>query len=263
MAAEDPVPALLERIAAATGATDLRFEAGVHLESDRGAVPVRASDGLLLGHLRTEILGAPGLEAWAAWMGRWLELTRTVERLRSEALRDELTGAWNRRHFDRRVAAAIAAAEADGRPVTVMVFDLDNFKQYNDRHGHAAGDEMLKETVRFLRALVRRSDAIYRIGGDEFAVVFDDADGPRAPGSRHPETAGDIVRRFQEQVCRRKLDSMGGLAPSALTISAGLASHPRDGSDPATLLHVADRRSLEAKAEGKDRIVLGPDACPT
>jgi diguanylate cyclase (GGDEF)-like protein len=144
-----------------------------------------------------------------------------------------------------------------------MVFDLDNFKQYNDQFGHDAGDLVLTETVRLLKSVIRQGDRVCRIGGDEFVVVFADLEGPREVGSAHPETIENIACRFQEQIWRMRFPKLGMEAPGSLSISAGLATFPWDGDDPDSLLRHADALALESKRRGKNVITFGPGCRPS
>ena len=118
------------------------------------------------------------------------------------AYQDDLTGAWNRRFFDTFLRRSIETAAPQRRMVTVMVFDIDDFKQYNDRYGHDAGDEILVETVRLLNSVIRVGDRVCRIGGDEFAVIFADPEGPRRSGSNHPETVEGIAHDIRKLYAR-------------------------------------------------------------
>jgi diguanylate cyclase (GGDEF)-like protein len=174
-----------------------------------------------------------------------------------KAHQDDLTGAWNRRYFEAFLAHSINDAGKVRRPVTVMVFDLDNFKSYNDDFGHEAGDEILRETVKLLNSVIRQGDRVCRIGGDEFAVIFADLEA-RTPGSSHPESVDVIAKRFQDQICKMRFPKLGEQAKGMISISAGLATFPWDGHDPQTLLRKADQLSLESKKRGKNAITLGP-----
>jgi diguanylate cyclase (GGDEF)-like protein len=98
-----------------------------------------------------------------------------TSQLHDEALTDGLTGLPNRRAFDRDLAHEMARARRTSTPTTVAVIDLDHLKEVNDRHGHAAGDQVLSQMADALRAACRRSDRAYRIGGDEFALLLSDA----------------------------------------------------------------------------------------
>jgi diguanylate cyclase (GGDEF)-like protein len=141
-----------------------------------------------------------------------------------------------------------------------MVFDIDNFKSYNDQFGHEAGDEVLRDTVKLMMSVIRQGDRVCRIGGDEFAVVFADPEGPRLAGSMHLESIEAIAKRFQDQICAMRFPKLGTEAPGTLSISAGLATYPWDGHDPAALLRHADQLALESKRKGKNVITLGPGA---
>ncbi len=200
------------------------------------------------------------LDAHAVWLGAWLTLEQQNRYQRLEALTDPLTGAWNRRYFERYLSNAIDQAKRARHSVTVMVFDLDGFKQFNDQHGHSAGDEILRETVRLLRSVIRPSDRVCRIGGDEFAVIFYEPRGPRVPTSKPPDSIYRIARRFQSQICGAAFPKLGHDAPGSLTISGGLATYPWDGQDPQSLLERADQLAIESKKQGKNALKLGPGA---
>lgn len=200
------------------------------------------------------------LETHASWMGCWLVLERRFRDQRIEALTDPLTGAWNRRYFDRYLTHAIEQAQTSRHTVTVMVFDIDEFKKYNDQFGHAAGDEILSEVVRLLRSVIRPSDRVCRIGGDEFAVIFYEPRGPRVPASKPPDSIYRIARRFQSQIGGHNFPKLRNAAPGTLTISGGLATYPWDGRTTETLLERADQLAIQSKAAGKNVITLGPGA---
>ncbi len=225
-----------------------------------GGVPVRYSDRLL-GYIVAPTTEREAVEAEAATLAGWAALAAQQDQLKQAAFTDELTGAWNRRYFTRFLGAAIEKARVARHSVAVLYFDLDNFKVYNDHYGHAAGDEILVETVKLLRSVIRPSDKVCRIGGDEFAVIFYDPAGPRDPGQgQAPSEIGPIARRFQQQICRHKFPKLGGEAPGTLTISGGLAAFPWDGADVNSLLDRADELALQSKRLGKNVITLGPGA---
>lgn len=205
-------------------------------------------------------VNADRLAALSAWLSAWAKLDAQHAELRTAAFTDPLTGAWNRRYFDRFMEAAIAQARKARRGLTVMVFDIDDFKRYNDEFGHAAGDEILVETVRLLKSVIRPSDRVCRVGGDEFAVIFYEPQGPRAPNSAPPESIYSIATRFQQQICNHCFPKLGEQAAGTLTISGGLASFPWDGHDAASLLERADQLSLESKKQGKNALTFGPAA---
>jgi len=198
------------------------------------------------------------LRPWAQWLARWMALDHGYREYRTMAYRDELTGAWNRRFYESFMKQVLREAARSRRPVTVLVFDIDDFKRYNDDFGHDAGDEVLRETVRLLESVIRAGDRVCRIGGDEFVVVFADLEGPREPGSNPPETVEAIAARFQDQVCRMRFPKLGLDAPGTLSISGGLSTFPWDGNDATSLLRHADQLALQSKRKGKNVITFGP-----
>ncbi len=195
---------------------------------------------------------------WARWAACWLEMAHRQRQLKLLAYRDELSGAWNRRFLRTCLGRAIDDARKSRRPLTVMLFDIDDFKQYNDQWGHDAGDEIIREVVRLLRATIRNGDHVCRIGGDEFAVLFTDPSPPREPGSNHPTTVEVIASRFRDQVAKARFPKLGDDAPGSLSISGGLATFPWDATDVESLLKVADDRLLQSKRQGKNCVTLGP-----
>jgi two-component system cell cycle response regulator len=197
---------------------------------------------------------------WSAWLGHWLAMEEQVANLKHLAMRDELTGAWNRRYFNRFLKRILDKATHSRSQVTLLVFDIDDFKLYNDRYGHGAGDEILRETARLMQAAVREHDVVARIGGDEFAVIFWDAEGPRRPNSSHPHDVTNAARRFQRAICTHSYPKLLDEAPGTLTISGGLASFPWDGRLPEQLLQRADDMAIQSKKKGKNAITFGPGA---
>jgi PleD family two-component response regulator len=193
---------------------------------------------------------------------------RHLEKLATE---DDITGLKNRRYiweFSRQIIER--AAKEDGR-VTLLVFDIDNFKHYNDLYGHIAGDEILKQAAVLMRRCCRAHDVVGRVGGDEFAIVFWDdpkreTPDPLAGGAErrsasadHPRQAISIAKRLVRELEAAELSTPGDLGPrgkGVLTISGGLASFPRDGGTIQELYEQADNALLEAKRSGKNRIYL-------
>ncbi|MEM9372597.1 MAG: GGDEF domain-containing protein [Planctomycetota bacterium] len=211
----------------------------------------------------SEWASGPGsgiMASLSAWLSAWVRLDAQHRELRHAAFTDPLTDAWNRRYFDRFMDAAITQARDARRTVTLMVFDIDNFKSYNDAFGHGAGDEILAETVRLLNSVIRPTDRVCRVGGDEFAVIFYEPEGPRDAASTPPESIYDIAMRFQQQICSHKFPKLGEQAAGTLTISGGLATFPWDGHNAATLLERADQLSIESKRQGKNALTFGQGA---
>jgi diguanylate cyclase (GGDEF)-like protein len=248
----------LRLIAQQTGWTDVAMHTN-QTPAD-GATAIITYESQMFGTLTSNIADARPLKPWADWLARWLALDESHRAHRLMALRDDLTGAWNRRFFNDFLITSLQRARQLRVPVTVMVFDIDDFKIYNDRYGHDAGDEILIETVRLLESVIRKCDRVCRIGGDEFAVIFADLEGPRAAGSAHPDAVGDIATRFQKQVTAMTFPKLSREAPGSLTISGGLSTFPWDGDDPNELLRLADHRALRSKRAGKNVITFGPEA---
>lgn len=252
----DLVLPALDVIRRRTGCADVSY-VGV---GEGGAGVEVAHEGVVYGRLAAPALAEGVLREHGAWLGQWMALRQQQEDLRQAAFTDELTGAWNRRYCDRFLGAAIGQSAAARRSVTVMYFDIDNFKQYNDRYGHGAGDDILRETVRLLQSVIRPTDRVCRVGGDEFVVVFHEPEGPREVGSRPPATVAEIAARFQRQICERRFPKLGPDAPGTLTISGGLATFPWDGRSAAELVDKADQLAMQSKLQGKNAITFGPGA---
>ena len=178
----------------------------------------------------TEAIGLLASEAAVA-----IERADLLARLEGLAHTDELTGLPNRRAWNEELPRASARAERDGRPMAIAMLDLDRFKDYNDSHGHQAGDRLLKEAAAAWRAELREGDVLARYGGEEFAVA---------------------LHRCALEEAREIVERMRGATPGGVTCSAGIASS--DGAeDPAALLERADRALYQAKAAGRDRTVAG------
>jgi diguanylate cyclase (GGDEF)-like protein len=181
---------------------------------------------LTLGGLA--LLWAGGVRAGRA------RLERAEERARALARVDQLTGLGNRRAFDEMVSAEIARAERTGRPLSVVVGDLDDFKAINDQHGHLSGDDCLRQVAAVVRSEVRRPDACFRWGGDEFALLLADTDLAEACA---------IAQRIQAAVVRTCR------APGGRTLTLGCGAAQYDGAQtPEALVALADRELLAAKS---------------
>jgi two-component system cell cycle response regulator len=169
-------------------------------------------------------------------------LLQREQRLEELAYNDELTGLWNRRYLQRRLAAELRAAERHGRPLAIAMIDVDHFKAINDRHGHLVGDEVLRAIADRLLGAMRDEDVLGRWGGEELLVIL-----PAEP-------PGGVVRaaeRLRQCVAERPLC---GHAISA-TVSIGCAESEGDTSIDA-LVHRADEALYAAKRAGRDRVAI-------
>lgn len=175
------------------------------------------------------------------------------ERLAELAVTDALTGLPNRRALDDQLAGALARARRRGEPLALLFMDLDRFKAVNDAHGHAAGDAVLREFARRLRSVVRESDGVARLAGDEFVVLLEG-------GSPQVQPDGGCVPGRVDPVCvaRKLLGAMTepmalgpGLSPVVVGASIGIALSQRLDT-PQMLLERADRALYRAKAQGRN-----------
>ncbi len=205
---------------------------------------------------------AEQLQAAGAWLASILALAGRQAHLRRQADTDELSGAFNRRYFMEKVPQLLDKARRERFCVTLLIFDIDNFKQYNDQFGHAAGDAIIREVIGLLRHCTRAKDMVARIGGDEFAVVFWDNQKPRSPDSEHPRSVLAIAQRFRRAVADHPWNTDGGPIAGRLSISGGLATFPWDAQDLNRLLEVADGELIRAKDMGKNAIVLAGPGVP-
>lgn len=206
------------------------------------------------------------LEAWEQAKGklearvaeRTAEIFKTTEKLMAEiserkqvekaleeqAIRDPLTGLYNRRFYNTRIAEEISRAKRNGKMMAVMICDLDRFKSINETHGHHRGDEVLTAIANIISNSIRGADLAFRLGGDEFIVVLPD-------GSRDGLLV--VAERIQKRVSQlREKDH------SEVGMSIGAALYPEHGNDPEELVRLADRALYIAK-KGGDKIHIGEE----
>ena len=178
------------------------------------------------------------------------ELLRT----RELALQDELTGLANRRALEQMLINEVERAQRHGRPLSILMADIDRFKSINDSYGHRAGDEVLRELARLLADTLRSIDRAARYGGEEFFVLM-------------PDTPADEARRVAERIRAAVeehtfvVDPEDDAPPIGLhiTVSAGVAGLPENAESLAALVEVADRALYEAKRGGRNRVVVAEE----
>ncbi|GIV98099.1 MAG: hypothetical protein KatS3mg057_2756 [Herpetosiphonaceae bacterium] len=175
---------------------------------------------------------------------------RMEQELRHTALHDPLTGLYNRRYVDESLERELARASRSGRALTVMMLDLDHFKELNDSLGHPAGDMLLREVGLILQRSTRRGDIACRYGGDEFLLLL-----PETPLEDALRRADDLRRRIDELARNRQ--------PSALqpvTVSIGVAIFPDHALTAGGLIAAADAALYGAKVAGRDRVMIACDS---
>jgi diguanylate cyclase (GGDEF)-like protein len=163
-------------------------------------------------------------------------------RLEHQAMTDALTGLYNHRAFHERLRRALASASRSHDAVSILMLDIDDFKRVNDVYGHGSGDEILRSLADTLKDSVRASDVVYRLGGEEFAIMIT---------SRSPQSAERLAHRLVERVQATEFDPAG-----RITISVGLARGPEHAMNPRELIACAEAAMMTAKARGKNQIVL-------
>lgn len=239
---------------------------------------LRAEDGTVVGRLVLEVEKPanyqPSDEQTAqhalVQIGSILAKAQQIDdrqaRLQKLAITDDLTGIHNARYFKHFLSRIIEKAKQHRFPVTLLLFDIDNFKKYNDTYGHGVGDEILRQTASLMKRCSRDHDLVARISGDEFAVVFWEKEGPRkpydapVPASRLPQTPLQIADRFRKMLGNKDFTEFSMLGPSGrgvLTISGGMAVYPYDAWTPDELIEAADKALMfGAKKGGKNSIYL-------
>jgi two-component system cell cycle response regulator len=162
------------------------------------------------------------------------------------AVRDGLTGLFNRRAFDARLADEIQRAVRYQRPLSLLMIDIDHFKHYNDQHGHPQGDALLRELSTLFLSCVRSTDFVARYGGEEFAVILPETPPPNALAVAH-----SILERVSGHPFLYREAQPGG----AFTVSIGVAAPGNELPEADRLLLAADQALYQAKGAGRNRVV--------
>jgi diguanylate cyclase (GGDEF)-like protein len=171
------------------------------------------------------------------------------EVLRNQSIRDGLTGLFNRRYLEESLNREIHRAARTHRSVSLVMLDLDHFKQFNDTFGHQAGDLLLREVAAVIKSRVRAADLACRYGGEEFALILSDVD---------TEGARSCVNNLREAIKQLSLQYRGQSLGS-ITISAGIAAFPTHSEDSENLIHAADEALYRAKKQGRNRVVVSEE----
>jgi diguanylate cyclase len=178
------------------------------------------------------------------------DLQQSLEAIRAETMTDPLTGLGNRKYFDRAVIEAVRDAGASGEPLSLLMFDIDHFKSFNDNYGHLTGDQVLRLVAISLRQTIKGRDIIARYGGEEFAVVLPNT------ALRQALTVADSIRRtvMSKELKKKSTGEILG----RVTISVGVSVlQPSDTTD--SLIERADACLYAAKRSGRNRVICETD----
>ncbi len=182
-------------------------------------------------------------------IGVGIENSMLLERTRELSITDDLTGLYNRRHFYETLDIEMSRTQRYGRPFSLAMVDLDGFKAYNDKFGHATGDRVLKAFAQTLTAALRKTDIAFRYGGDEFTIIQPGTDADRA---------GKIVERIRSKWLQKlKAEKLDLGTP--LGFSAGISQFPKDAQTADALVSLADTALYRSKRAGGFRTTLAYD----
>jgi diguanylate cyclase (GGDEF)-like protein len=196
---------------------------------------------LLAGGLLVTLAAVP---AYGAILLRQVE--NAHRSLRDQAMRDVLTGLYNRRYLLDAFERELHRARRSGEQLGLLVIDIDHFKRINDTFGHAAGDEVLRCVSRFMLGFVRAGDILCRLGGEEFVLLQ-----PKA----HMQAIVERANTLRREVSRLEIVHQGRQV-GPVTMSIGISMFPRHGTSPGALLHAADAALYRAKNSGRDRVLM-------
>lgn len=178
-------------------------------------------------------------------MATALEKINLFEEIKSLSVNDGLTGLHNHLFIMSKLEQEVQRSQRYGSPLSVIIFDIDDFKEINDKFGHLAGDTVLVELARMLKGGVRSIDSVGRYGGEEFLVILPETDGKDAVviGDRLRELVAEAAFSYDEKAIR-------------LSVSGGVASYSEDSS-ASKLIGIADEHLYKAKSEGKNMVLYG------
>jgi len=172
-------------------------------------------------------------------------LSDTMAELAYRSMHDPLTGLYNRRYFNEIMEYEVGRSERHGHEFSILMLDLDDFKDVNDSHGHAVGDQVLVRLAEMVRANLRKGDIATRLGGDEFAVILTET--PREGGRQVGETLRQVLRDLEFEASGLRF---------RITTSIGLIAYPQDARTVTDLMAGVDMALYRAKGQGKDAVCM-------
>lgn len=187
----------------------------------------------------------------AVWLvaqtaGQALRNAQTMSHIKNTADLDGLTGVYNKRYLTEALAERVFEAQRMLQPASLFLFDVDNFKHYNDTNGHVAGDHLLRKLARLVAESVRKDDIFGRFGGEEFLLVL--------PGTPLAHALA-VAEKIRATIAGHPFDFAAKQPLGCLSISGGVAECPRDGLDSTRLLAAADEALYKAKDQGRNRVL--------
>lgn len=179
-------------------------------------------------------------------MFRLLTYRQRYEELQKMVVRDALTNVYNRGFFDEAIEKYVAMSKRSGRPISLIMVDVDHFKRVNDTYGHAEGDKVLKLIGASMTSTLRVSDYVCRYGGEEFAILLPQTDLGQAAG---------LAERLVADLPGTLSSGWRGAGSMPVTVTAGVAECPREAADGAELVRLADRRLYAGKSAGRNCVI--------
>jgi diguanylate cyclase (GGDEF)-like protein len=185
------------------------------------------------------------LETLAGQVAIAIDNARLYGEVQEQARRDSLTQVYNHGYFIERLREEMERAQRESKPLSLIMLDVDNFKEYNDRYGHVIGDQVLSLLVQAIHAHVKRTDLVGRWGGEEFGIALLETDAA---------DARQVAQRIRQTLAETHLPQKDGKPILPPTASQGIASCPKHAQDTDALIDLADRALYQAKTRGRDQI---------
>jgi diguanylate cyclase (GGDEF)-like protein len=239
--------ALVRRKVEASAIPELRADAVAPIEVNGGLVGVLCVGGITVRRAHAKRL----LKMLADLTGVAYDHVQRMRTTQQAADIDSLTGVFNKRAFQRRLGDEVHRAEARDAPLSLLILDIDYFKNYNDTSGHLEGDAVLKTVGQLLRASIREDDVAARYGGEEFVVLY--------PGASKAQAVA-LAQNLRLAVESHAFTHGGKQPGGRVTLSGGVATFPEDSRCSVGLIRCADQALYEAKAAGRNQIVAASPA---